>query len=191
MFMAPMLCTSVDAPPDDPKYVAERKLDGWRAIAGIDGDGKAWLETRTGARITQVPYITALLGNLAPNTVLDGEIVDLSGGREWNRVQSILGSDAVHEPGGARHGGDALTYVVFDVLALAGVDRREEPWECRRELLEFILDPEAWCATRSAPASTTVAGRLSSATCWPAAPREPCSRTARHRMSAAGAATRG
>ena len=136
-FVAPMLAAPVDVPPvDDEDYVAERKQDGWRALAGVS-DAGVWMETRTGKRITSPKYLHATLGEIIPaDTVLDGEIVDLSGGKQWNRTQTILSRHAEHKP---TPEDPALTYVVFDVLVLDGVDLRRTKLAERRDALEGLL----------------------------------------------------
>jgi ATP-dependent DNA ligase len=110
--------------PTGPQWLMEPKYDGWRVIAStIDG---VRLETRTGNEITQVPYTAnALAERLPKNTIVDGEMVALHHGRQWNRTQEILSTTR----GGYQHKPTAddppLTYVVFDVLQIDGEDIRQ------------------------------------------------------------------
>lgn len=131
-----MLATVAPAPPSEPGYIIEPKYDGWRALA-YKGDGPVRMETRTGGAITSVLYLAdALELGLPANTVLDGEIVDLSGGAQWNRTQSILSRKAMHQPSDAD---PALAYVLFDVLELEGSPLMGEPLSARRKLLKLIV----------------------------------------------------
>src|SRR3974377_2405816 len=47
-FLAPMLPTLIKEPFDSPDWIFEPKLDGYRAIAGIDSAGKARTWSRNG-----------------------------------------------------------------------------------------------------------------------------------------------
>ena len=133
-FVKPMLAQAVDVVPEGPLWALEGKCDGWRTLAGISTKG-VWMETREGKRISSVPYIAEALRRLLPHdTVLDGEIVDLVGEKQWNRTQKIL---ARHEPHDGYEG--ELTYVIFDVVYAAGHDLRREPLSTRRKALEVLL----------------------------------------------------
>jgi ATP-dependent DNA ligase len=118
----------------------EPKFDGWRVLAStING---VRLETRTGNGITQVPYIAnALVERLPKDTIIDGEMVALRHGRQWNRTQEILSTTR----GGYQHkpteDDPPLTYVVFDVLQIAGEDIRQLTLaERKRRLIELLPD---------------------------------------------------
>ena len=113
----------------------EPKYDGWRILSGILDGVVQW--TRTGNRVTQVPYIEQALRERFPQgTIVDGEIVDLASARQWNRTQSILSKTA----GEYRHRptpeDPPLTYVLFDVLNAEGRDVRQLALSERRALLE-------------------------------------------------------
>jgi hypothetical protein len=114
----------------------EPKYDGWRILSGILDGVVQW--TRSGNHVTQVPYITKALRDRFPKgTILDGEIVDLRSGRQWNRTQSILSKTRQHRP---TLKDPPLTYVLFDVLNAAGTDVRHLPLFERRRLLEEMCD---------------------------------------------------
>jgi DNA ligase-1 len=120
----PMLAAKMHDVPTGTQWLMEPKFDGWRVLAStIDG---VRLETRTGNEITQVPYIAnALPGRLPKGTIIDGEVVALHHGRQWNRTQEILSTTR----GGYQHKPTAddppLTYVVFDALQIDGEDIRK------------------------------------------------------------------
>jgi hypothetical protein len=138
MRYTPMLAQKITHVPTGEEWLIEPKYDGWRALAHIlDG---VHLETRTGNPITQVPYLTAALAAAIPSgTVLDGEIVDLSGGRQWNRTQTILSTTRngyEHRPSASD---PELTYMVFDILVLEGADLRDRPLSERKQSLDRLL----------------------------------------------------
>lgn len=140
MLREPMLAKKTDAVPTGPQWLMEPKFDGWRAVASTIHDVR--LQTRTGNEITQVPYIAEALQRLLPkDTIIDGEIVALSHDREWNRTQEILATTRE----GFQHKPTAedppLTYVVFDVLQVAGEDIRQLTLaERKRRLIELLPD---------------------------------------------------
>lgn len=140
-----MLAKKMLSVPIGPQWLMEPKFDGWRIIASTIG-GLLRLETRTGTAITQVPYIAeAVARALPPDSIIDGEIVALRHDRQWNRTESILSTTR----GGYQHKPTAddppLTYVVFDVLQIAGEDIRHLPlYERKRRLFALLphLDPD-------------------------------------------------
>ncbi len=133
-----MFAAKMDAVPTGPQWLMEPKFDGWRVIASTIDDVR--LQTRTGNEITQVPYITdAVSQRLPANSIIDGEIVALHHGRQWNRTQEILSRTR----GGYKHTPTAvdppLTYVVFDVLQIDGEDIRHLPLGERKQRLIDVL----------------------------------------------------
>lgn len=136
----PMLAKKMTAIPTGPGWWMEPKYDGWRVLTGLLPDGTV-MWTRTGNHVTQVPYLSdALARHMPPGTIVDGEVVDLRTGRQWNRTQKILGTTK----GGYQHQptseNPALTYVLFDVLTLGGCDVTRLPLRERRALLERECD---------------------------------------------------
>ena len=114
----PMLAGSAESPFSGEDWLFEIKWDGIRAIAYIDSDFH--ILSRNNRDITaQFPELRELTG-LAPGTVLDGEIVVMTGGKP--DIQALLprvraGSAIV--PAGA--GNPPVTFIVFDILE---VDRK-------------------------------------------------------------------
>jgi ATP-dependent DNA ligase len=136
-------------------HVMEPKYDGWRIQAHISRDGSV-LYTRGAKRSDATPYINAALDRLAacleqiaqsgPEgrpaglTILDGEIVDLSGAadRQWNRTASILQTTVrQHVP---TADDPPLTFVVFDALMVDGTDVTGEPLATRQEMASRCVD---------------------------------------------------
>jgi bifunctional non-homologous end joining protein LigD len=131
-----MLAKAVDQVPEGGNWTMEKKEDGWRCLAEKQ-NGQVNLFTRTGKRITALYYIEQELQELPDGTILDGEIVNLSGGDEWNKAQEICSRDRPHN---LLNEGPPLTYVVFDILQVAGKSLMEYPLYQRREALSFWLD---------------------------------------------------
>ena len=100
----------------------EPKLDGWRCLAFHRLDGTVALQSRkTKPLTTYFPEITAAVGEqIRPGTVLDGEQVIYREGRcDFTALRQRL----THRPRQLL----AASYVVFDVLAVAGRDLRACP----------------------------------------------------------------
>jgi bifunctional non-homologous end joining protein LigD len=116
----------------------EFKWDGVRAIASVDG-GRLRVFARSGAEITAAYPELASLASTVPSAVLDGEIVVLD---EAGRPSFGALAERIH----VRERGRAallaasrpVTYMIFDVLSLDGVDLLREPYERRRELLDGL-----------------------------------------------------
>ena len=110
----------------------EPKWDGFRAIVSTEGD--LAVRSRRGWNMTQVlPELRALPSGL----VLDGELVAWKGSEPYFPLvcRRILNRD-MSVP---------LTFVIFDVLQLDGVDFTRQPYLERRQELEGLsLDGPAW-----------------------------------------------
>lgn len=120
-------------------WIAEPKLDGWRALIHIDVHGDVQVYSRTAKRYdNHVPHISKQLGKLPGGTWLDGELVVFTDENErhsWGSVQSIMGSSAER----AQTMSEVVTFVVFDVISFSGQDCRNLPFEQRRDfLIEMI-----------------------------------------------------
>lgn len=140
--MKPMLAVLGSLPPDDGSWSFELKWDGVRVIAAVAPDGVR-LTGRSGADMTVAyPELAGLadaMGGMRP--VLDGEVVVF---RPDGRpdFQALAPRMHVRSPERARalSATTPVTYVVFDLLELAGTNTVELPYDRRRELLER-LDP--------------------------------------------------
>src|SRR5438128_5623692 len=70
-----MLASPAEAPFDDPRFLFELKLDGFRCLAFCDA-GAVQLWSRSGRVITAAfPEVVAQLRRLPGDAVLDGELV--------------------------------------------------------------------------------------------------------------------
>jgi DNA ligase D-like protein (predicted ligase) len=130
---------------DDPGWIVERKLDGYRCLAFRDG-GPVALESRNRLSLNErYPEIAAALED-APSRrfVVDGEVVGLSGGRSSFEALQRRGHDRRVK----------IAFYVFDVLWLDGEDLRERPLRERkaalREALSFGAGTVRWTPYRRA-----------------------------------------
>lgn len=126
---APMLASSGRPDGDLDGWVAETKLDGWRAHVAVDPElpGGIRVTTRTGRRITEQVRELRPLVDLGCPAVLDGELIAAAG-----RCDDFY---AVGPTVSSRRRAQALTFVVFDLLWLDGHDTTVLPYTMRRSLL--------------------------------------------------------
>ena len=136
----PMMATLAKLPRDEDAWAYELKWDGVRAIAYCDGGGIR-LESRNLRDITsQYPEVRPLAAELgARQVILDGEIVafDDEGNPDFQALQGRmhLASEAAVR---RRVKDTPVTYVLFDLLFLDGLDLCELPYAKRREALEEL-----------------------------------------------------
>ncbi len=129
----PMLAKTAHGPFNSHDWLFEIKWDGIRAIATVTD--RVSLKSRNNRDlIGQIPELTELL-HLAPGTVLDGEIVVMSGGKP--DIQSLL--PRLHQGTGkipAPITRVPVTYIVFDILEKDGRSLVSLPLVERRKILE-------------------------------------------------------
>jgi bifunctional non-homologous end joining protein LigD len=149
--LVPMLARPGDLPPDDRKWAYEVKWDGVRALLYWE-PGNLRLESRNLNDITaQYPEVRALGRELGSRrAVLDGELVafDDDGRPSFERLQQRM---HLASPSAAARRARELpvTYVVFDLLYLAGRTLCGAPYSERRTILEDLgLDGPAWRTPR-------------------------------------------
>jgi bifunctional non-homologous end joining protein LigD len=127
------LAKLVTAVPDGGDWLYEMKYDGYRILAYLEGGG-ARLITRNGRDYTgRFPGVASSLADWAAGRamVLDGEmtVTDDAGKTDFQALQNAMKK--------ARE--QRLTYIVFDLLALDGVDLRGERLIQRKEALEALM----------------------------------------------------
>ena len=124
-------------------WMWEPKLDGYRALAFIDG-GQVKLRSRRGLDLSpSFPRLVAELAAQSPGTmVLDGEIVafDAQGRPSFNALQNRVQLKTAREIAAADQTTPAV-FVCFDLLHFAGVDLRDAPYADRRRFLAQCLLP--------------------------------------------------
>jgi bifunctional non-homologous end joining protein LigD len=125
-----MLATPGDLP-TGPGWVYEVKWDGMRLLADVS-DGRVELRSRSGRDVTaNFPELAGLV-DLAPDVLLDGEVVLLEHG-----VPSFHAlADRMQTPQAAPS--RPVTYMAFDVLRLYGVPLLSRTLADRRATLERL-----------------------------------------------------
>lgn len=135
--MLPMLAVRATLPPAGPGWVHEVKWDGMRALADIS-DGRLRLTTRSGKSATERFPELAGLAARHDDLLLDGEICVLVRGQS----QFAPLADRIHVKDRATAiamaQGQPVSYVIFDVLRVRGVDLTDLPWRERRQILEGL-----------------------------------------------------
>jgi bifunctional non-homologous end joining protein LigD len=128
----PLLPTLTDKVPSGERWVHEIKFDGYRILGRIE-NGKTRLISRNGEDWThRFPEIAALLDGLpVRDALLDGEIVALGkdGVSRFRGLQEAL----------ARGSTANLTYQLFDLLYLDGLDLAGADLGARKEALARLL----------------------------------------------------
>lgn len=137
----PMLAIASDAAFDDPDWLFEIKLDGYRAIAFLE-NGRARLVSRNQNDLNaQFPELADLAKHIQAKTaVLDGEIValDEQGRPSFSLMQQRTGLRSY----GRRVAPKAdipILYYAFDLLYLDGEDLRRSPLDRRKARLSRLL----------------------------------------------------
>jgi DNA ligase D-like protein (predicted ligase)/DNA ligase D-like protein (predicted 3'-phosphoesterase) len=128
----PMLAGTASAPFSGDDWLFEIKWDGVRAIAVT---GKIFsVRSRNDIDLAgQFPEL-AELNHLAPRTVLDGEIVVMSGGKP--DMQALLARLQGKKPG---PGAAPVTYIVFDILERDGMNLEGLPLLERQKQLKAAV----------------------------------------------------
>ncbi|HET6632793.1 MAG TPA: DNA ligase D [Rhodanobacteraceae bacterium] len=139
---APELARLRDAPPASDDWLHETKWDGYRILATVvDGSVRLW--SRNALDWTaKLPEIASAVEALRLDTAaLDGEVIAGNGApQDFGLLQATLSGER-QEP---------LSFVLFDLLHLAGQDLTGAPLEARKALLEQVLaDPPAHLAYSS------------------------------------------
>ena len=137
---APMTARLSDRRDFGDGWLFERKLDGVRMLASRESDGRVELWSRTGQRLnaTYPEAAAALAAQVCPDFVVDGEIVALHRGRtDFALLQQRSGLTA---PAAVRASGVAVTYYLFDLLRIGGIDTTRLPQRVRKSLLRDALD---------------------------------------------------
>ena len=128
--LSPMHAELGDKAFDDPHWMWEPKLDGYRALAFIGEQGVS-LKSRRGLDLGRFPKLEADLAKQAVNTmVLDGELVafDAQGKPSFNAMQNA-------------EAGTPVVFYCFDLLHFAGMNLRKAAYSDRRRYLAQCLLP--------------------------------------------------
>ncbi|UVK45690.1 ATP-dependent DNA ligase [Mesorhizobium sp. AR07] len=132
-FVAPLMPTLVEQPPEGDDWIHEVKFDGYRSQIIIDEDGTR-VHTRNGldwsAKYRDLVKEAASLG--AESAIVDGEIIVLNaaGLSDFAELRKAITSRQ-----------QDLYFVAFDLLHLNGHDLRGMALEDRREILAGMIEP--------------------------------------------------
>jgi bifunctional non-homologous end joining protein LigD len=142
----PMLAMTA-ALPTGPEWSYEFKWDGMRALVDATPERVA-LTSRNGNDITRAyPEIAALLGaDGTPDVLLDGELVafDDAGRPSFPLLQTRMHVRAAKQAA-ALAATTPVSYLIFDVLRLHGVDLLDRTYAERRATLERVAsDHPGW-----------------------------------------------
>jgi DNA ligase D-like protein (predicted ligase) len=137
-FIEPMLAVLTE-PFESERHLYELKWDGFRSLCFNEASGFRLVGRRKTDFTARFPEL-GVLAKLPRGTVLDGEIVHLTGGRPdfaalLKRERSWSGSAA--KPGPRRHA--PVTFVAFDILYEKHVSVTTLPLAERRDRLTNVL----------------------------------------------------
>jgi bifunctional non-homologous end joining protein LigD len=137
---APMLASAGSLPTSDAGWAYEFKWDGVRAIADVAGGWVSALSRGDKDLTAAFPELAELAALLGPRAAtLDGELVacDDSGRPDFGRLQHRLNLSSAALV--ARRAAEvAVSYLVFDLLALDGRSLVDQTYDERRDLLESL-----------------------------------------------------
>src|SRR5947208_14646764 len=124
-FIEPMYASPAAELPKGNEWLYEIKLDGYRCLAGRDSRGVTLWSRRANLFTSQFPTIARAFEPLAPDTLVDGEVVaiDENGRVSFNLLQ--------HHRSKAK----AIQFYAFDILIYRGRSLLSVPLEDRRQLL--------------------------------------------------------
>jgi bifunctional non-homologous end joining protein LigD len=139
----PMLAEIGDAPFNDPKWLWEPKLDGYRVIAFVDSKGVR-LQSRRGVELAGAfPKIVEELKNQqVERMILDGELVafDAKGKPSFNAMQNRVQLKIDRDIAAAERKTPVVLFA-FDLLYFEGLDLRKHVYADRRRYLAQCLLP--------------------------------------------------
>ncbi|WP_457939318.1 ATP-dependent DNA ligase [Mesorhizobium sp. 10J20-29] len=132
-FIAPMMPTLVDEPPEAGDWIHEVKYDGYRTQIIVE-NGTARAFTRNGYDWSlKYPYIVRQAAMLrCVSAIIDGEVIlpNHAGASDFHGLRSAIKARP-----------ESLAFVAFDLLHLDGADLRYRPLIERRESLARLVEP--------------------------------------------------
>ena len=139
--MAATLAPDARLPSDDGGWMFERKLDGVRVLAWVvDGEVTLLSRNRIHQEDVYPEVVDGLAEAVAADAVIDGEVVayDEDGQTSFSRLQQRMHT---HNEAKSRRSPVRVTFVVFDLLWVAGQDVRDLPLRDRKALLAQVVEP--------------------------------------------------
>jgi len=137
--MRPMLASAGTVIPGGPQWAHEIKWDGMRVLADV-ADGRLRLWSRNENDVTSTfPELSTLVDPGMPDDMLlDGEVVAFEAGLPSFSALSERMHVSAPRKVGALTVTRPVTFIVFDLLRLRGVDLISQPLAQRRAALEGI-----------------------------------------------------
>jgi bifunctional non-homologous end joining protein LigD len=135
--MRPMLATPTRHVPRGPEWVHEVKWDGMRVLADVRS-GTLHLASRTERDVTVAFPELAPLAAQFEDMLLDGEVVALRDGIPSFAALAERFHVTSPRKAAALATTTPVTFMVFDLLRLYGVDLTARPWADRRATLERL-----------------------------------------------------
>jgi DNA ligase D-like protein (predicted ligase) len=139
--MAATLAPDARLSSEDGGWTFERKLDGVRLLARVvDGEVDLLSRNRIHQEDVYPEVVDGLAAQVAVDAVLDGEVVayDDEGRTSFSLLQQRM---HVHSEARSRRSPVRVTFVIFDLLWVAGRDTRDLPLRDRRTLLAQVVEP--------------------------------------------------
>jgi bifunctional non-homologous end joining protein LigD len=132
-FIAPMLCKSLERPPQGAGWGHEIKFDGYRLQLRVK-NGRATLKTRKGLDWTTSFKEIARAAEGLPDAILDGEAcaLDHAGAPDFPALQAALSDGETQD----------LILFVFDLLFVDGEDLRQSPLRERKARLKALIEAQ-------------------------------------------------
>ncbi|TDH18269.1 hypothetical protein EXU57_24125 [Segetibacter sp. 3557_3] len=129
--LAPMECRLIQKPFNEPGWIYELKLDGYRVLSWCK-NGEVKLQSRGGLNYTKdYEVLLTPLKSLGKDFIIDGEIVVLNenGHPDFDALQRYRRNKAAAQ----------LVYYVFDLVWLDGYDLMGVKLENRRKILRELV----------------------------------------------------
>jgi ATP-dependent DNA ligase len=152
-WVKPMLAKLTHDYFSDEQWIFERKLDGERVLAFVDGSGRARLMSRNRKQIDDsYPEIQeALEAWAAKGCILDGEVVAFNRRNisDFNKLQQRMHGSSREQ---SRKSGIRVYYYLFDCLYREGHDITDCPLRSRKKILKSSVawkDPLRWTQHRN------------------------------------------
>ena len=127
------LAKLVNAIPDGEEWLYELKYDGYRIMAFVEGSSVQLMSRNRNDYSDRFYEIVSSIIDFSSGRamVLDGEMVitDKSGKTDFHALQNYMRNPKDKN----------LTYIIFDLLALDGVDFRKHPLIHRKEILKDLM----------------------------------------------------
>lgn len=136
---SPMLIAKQQEAFDDPDWIYELKMDGFRCLAYVDAGMIDFRNKRNMQMLSRFPELAGIYKNVKDRCILDGEIVVLAGGvPDFYRLQKRtmltdrfkIELEASHFP---------AAFVVFDCLYQGGRELIWEPLMERKKVLSQLV----------------------------------------------------